>query len=124
MYMLVFCQWPCLIEPAQKSFNDLLTAYRSELLPTVVDNWGELIIEQKEAMYRMHNFFCGMDFIVGVADQFSTFWNSPEVKTTTASTAEPTEVGCIGSLVIRTVCNLFEKWGDQNSDTPCNFHYF
>ena len=52
----------------EKSFNDLLTAYRSEILPTVVDNWGELLLEQREAMAHMYNFFCGMHFIVGMAD--------------------------------------------------------
>ena len=41
----------------EKSFNDLLTAYRPEILPTVVDKWGELLLEQREAMSCMYNFF-------------------------------------------------------------------
>ena len=113
---------PCLIEPAQKSLSDLLTAYRSEILPTVVDNWGELLLEQREAMARMYNFFCGMHFIVGMADHTAEALRLFEIahqesETTTVSTStEPTEAGCI--RFIRTACKAFEKRGDQKSGHP------
>ena len=48
----------------EKSFDDLLTAYHSEL-----DNWSELLLEQREGMSRMY-FLCRMHFIVGTAHQF------------------------------------------------------
>ena len=112
----------------EKSFNDLLTAYRSEILPTVVDNWGELLLEQREAMARMYNFFCGMHFIVGMADHtaealrlFEITHQESETTTVSAST-EPTEAGCI--RFIRTACKAFEKRGDQKSGHPLQFSSF
>ena len=112
----------------EKSFNDLLTAYRSEILPTVVDNWGELLLEQREAMARMYNFFCGMHFIVGMADHTAEALRLFEIahqesETTTVSTStEPTEAGCI--RFIRTACKAFEKRGDQKSGHPLQFSSF
>ena len=112
----------------EKSFNDLLTAYHYEILPTVVDNWGELLLEQREAMARMYNFFCGMHFIVGMAEHTAEAVRLFEIahresETTTVSTiTEPTEAGCIRFIV--TACKAFEKQGDQKSGRPLQFLSF
>ena len=41
----------------EKSFNELLASYRSEILPLVVHNWSELLEDEQLSMARMYNFF-------------------------------------------------------------------
>ena len=53
---------------AEKRFNVMLYDYRAEVLPTVAQNWDELSEIEKEHLTRMNNFFCGLHFIVGLAD--------------------------------------------------------
>ena len=54
----------------EMSFNELLTNYRAEILPLVVKNWEEL--SQKEnSLSEMYNFFCGIHFVVSMAETTS-----------------------------------------------------
>ena len=41
----------------QKCFNELLEAYRMEILPTVVSEWEDLSADEKESMATMYHFF-------------------------------------------------------------------
>ena len=52
----------------EKAFNDLLTAYRKECLPGITDNFNELSEEQQNLCGRLNSFFCGIHFLVAVAD--------------------------------------------------------
>lgn len=45
---------------AEKLCNELLSDYRTELLPKVVENWDEMVEMEKENFIRMNNFFCGL----------------------------------------------------------------
>lgn len=53
---------------AEKLFNSLLHDYRLELLPLVIENWEQMTDTEKEHVTRMNNFFCGLHYIVGLAD--------------------------------------------------------
>eukprot|EP00117_Sycon_ciliatum_P015915 scpid99812/ scgid15579/ len=53
----------------EKSYNQMLQKYRAELLPQVVEGWDNLDEHDKSAMSTMNNFFCGLHYIVGLADQ-------------------------------------------------------
>ncbi|XP_065182489.1 uncharacterized protein LOC135813316 [Sycon ciliatum] len=53
----------------QRKFNELLHDYREKILPDVVASWETLSNEQQSSFSNMNNFFCGMHFIVGLADQ-------------------------------------------------------
>ena len=52
----------------EKAFNNLLTAYRKECLPHIIDNYNELSDEQQNLCGRLNSFFCGLHLLVAVAD--------------------------------------------------------
>lgn len=52
----------------EMAFNSLLEDYRNTILPDVVDNWENLAIDEKDAISRMNNFFCGLHLLVGFAE--------------------------------------------------------
>ena len=112
----------------EKSFNDLLTAYRSEILPTVVDNWGELLLEQREAMARMYNFFCGMHFIVGMADHTAEALRLFEIahqesETTTVSTSTEPILKQAALCLLELPAKHLRNEGIKNPGIPYSFHH-
>ena len=61
------------------NFNELVIDFRAEILPTIVDNWDELSDVEREQMTRMNNFFCGLNYLVVLAecsDKTISFWES------------------------------------------------
>jgi E1A/CREB-binding protein len=52
----------------EKTFNNLLNAYRQECLPNVIDNYEKMSTEQQELCGNINNFFCGLHLLVGMAD--------------------------------------------------------
>ena len=112
----------------EKSFNDLQTAYRSELLPTVVDNWGELLRTGRRYVLHVQLLLwnavhCGHGRpIQRLFD--SIFETTHQVSgTTTVNTfTEPTEVGCI--RFIRTHRNTFEKTRESKFRHSLQFSLF
>ena len=55
----------------EKKFNELLKEYRADVLPKVVEGWDKMNEEQRKCVEQINNFFCGMHFVVGLADQAS-----------------------------------------------------
>ena len=55
----------------EKAFNDLLSQYRSEILPTVIQEWEQLSDEEHQSMSSMYNFYCGMHFVTNMAEYAS-----------------------------------------------------
>lgn len=53
---------------AEKLFCDILSEYRAEILPSVVSGWEEMCEAEQEQLTRMNNFFCGLHFLVGLAE--------------------------------------------------------
>ena len=53
---------------AEKLFSKMLSDYRADILPDVVSNWEALSEDEKEQLTRMNNFFCGLHFVVGIAE--------------------------------------------------------
>ena len=63
---------------AEKLFSRLLADYREDILPDVVFGWDNMSRSQKSQYIRMNNFFCGLHFLVGLADsakQLSKYGN-------------------------------------------------
>ena len=52
----------------EKKFNELLESYRAEVLPSIVEGWDSLTEDQRLSLTRMNNFFCGLHYLVGLAD--------------------------------------------------------
>lgn len=53
----------------EKNFNELLQTYRAECLPEVLSNWQGMTKEEQLEVTKMNNFFCGMHFMIAMADQ-------------------------------------------------------
>ena len=53
----------------QKKFNEILQWYRQSILPDVVDEWKSFSDDEKAKISRMNDLFCGLHYIVGLADQ-------------------------------------------------------
>lgn len=53
----------------EKVFNNLFDTYRGSLLPGVVEDWGSLSTEAKESMASVNHFYCGLHYLVGLAEQ-------------------------------------------------------
>ena len=95
----------------EKNFNQLLESYRSAVLPEVVSEWQELTLEQKNSMCKMNNFFCGLHFLVALADSCSaTLCQWENLHTEKLCTAES------GTLrLIRSACKAIQKQCSQNA---------
>lgn len=52
----------------EKSFNELLESYRSEVLPSMVEGWSDLSHDEQARISNLNNFFCGLHLLVGMAD--------------------------------------------------------
>ena len=53
-------------------FNELLESYRAEILPDIFQGWNTFTSEQQLSFIRVNNFFCGLHFLVGLADAAET----------------------------------------------------
>lgn len=88
---------------AEKLFSQLLSDYREDILP---DGWDEMSRSQKSQLIRMNNFFCGLHYLVGLADSAEATLKLCE------STID--EDACQGNSsgtqrLIRTACKAFHS---------------
>ena len=89
----------------EKNFNDLLDTYRADILPDVIEGWHELSPTERASVSKMNNFFCGLHFLVALADVSSETlrqWESLHSGDMLSS-----ESGTI--QLIRTVCKAIQK---------------
>lgn len=108
---------------AEKAFNQLLHDFRADILPGVAENWGELSNEEKEQLTRMNNFFCGLHFLVGLADSAEEAlkqWEAQELSNSamSSSTSSGTQ------RVIRTACKGFHLRGSQQAGCAASFRTY
>ena len=55
-----------------KNFNALLEGYPLEILPSVVDKWNEMNVDERQSIGTLNNFFCRLHLLVGMADTTSS----------------------------------------------------
>ena len=53
----------------QKKFNNLFIEFRKNVLPHTIKNFNDLSLEQQKKMANVNQFFCGLHYLVGLADQ-------------------------------------------------------
>jgi hypothetical protein len=46
------------------AFTQLLIEYRKDIMPDVIDGWNVFTEEQKNACWKINNFFCGLHLLV------------------------------------------------------------
>lgn len=53
----------------EENFNELLQTYRADCLSGVTENWQHMAEMEQLEVSKTNNFFCGMHFMVAMADQ-------------------------------------------------------
>ena len=53
----------------QKKFNENLQSYCRTILPEMVEDWVSFSEDGKTKIFRINDLFCGLHFMVGLADQ-------------------------------------------------------
>ena len=97
----------------QKKFSKLFIDYRSRVLPKIKSNWNGLSEGEKAKQLNIHQYFCGLHFLVALADTSEAFlkvWEETVFQ-------DPKEVGALShgsysngeSGPLRSVVSLFGK---------------
>ena len=76
----------------EKSFNELLESYRSEVLPSMVEGWSDLSHDEQARISNLNNFFCGLHLLVGMADASAAVllqWEEANSDTPLGAAARP-----------------------------------
>jgi len=105
---------------AEKLFNEMLHDYRVEILPTVVENWENMDDAEKEHLMRMNNFFCGLHYVVGLAEcteESLKLWEATS-ENLSAQSSSGTQ------RLVRTACKAFHHRGSQKAGSSTLFRAF
>ena len=104
-----------------KKFNNLFTKFRKELLPDVIKNWENLPNDQQKSLGNVIDFFCGLHFLVGLADQAEPYLKVWENINFTGQNVgsllhESYSNGELGTLrLLRTVCKSVQHHAYEKS---------
>ena len=94
-------------------------------ITTGSENWEELSQKEKESMSEMYNFFCGVHFVVSMAETTSEairLFEKAHHKDSELGVSGNTEAGTI--RLIRTACKVFEHQGDDKAACALHFHTY
>lgn len=113
---------------AEKLFNEMLHDYRKEILPDVIENWQDLSDDERDQMTRMNNFFCGLHFLVGLAEcteETIKIWEASALENAESSQSTASVGGSSGTQrLIRTACKAFHKRGSQQCGSSTLFRSY
>ena len=105
---------------AEKLFNELLSEYTAEILPTVAKDWENITKTKREQLMRVNNFFCGLHFLVSLADCAEDTLKIWETKGTMQESS-----GSSGTQrLVRTTCKAFHHKGSQQCGNYTLFHAY
>ena len=118
----------------QKKFNNLFVEYRKQIVPLALKDqgWENLSQEQQKKILNVNEFYCGLHFLVGMADQAEAclkVWEGILFKD---------DNNIVGSLkhggdsngesgttrLIRTVCKAVQQRGCEKSGRMVSFETF
>jgi hypothetical protein len=94
------------VNTAEKLFSQILSEYRESILPDVVSGWREMSEQEQEQVTRINNFYCGVHFLVGLADAADT-----SIKLCEATFFEGSTCSSGTQRLIRTACKSFHHRG-------------
>ena len=115
----------------QKKFNCVLQEYRASILPSVISNWDQLSDNEKSILSHINQFFCGMHFIVGLADISGTalktwdhllYDDRPVGLLAHGGYCKNSESGTV--RLIRTLCKSVQTKGCEKSGRMVDFLTF
>ena len=117
---------------AERKFGELLHEYRKKVVPSVVSGWGDMSGEERMNVERMNNFFCGMHFLVALAEQADVsmkmyerlIFGEDEVgaRSFMAGKSGVNESGAV--RLVRTVYKAVQDRGCERAGKPVQFRGF
>lgn len=105
----------------EKNFNELLEAYRAEVLPDVIERWNGLTSDQQASLSKMNNFFCGLHFLVALADAAAATLQNWE---SLHSDEDDCSSGSGTVRLIRTACKAVQKQCSQQAGCHVMFRTY
>eukprot|EP00057_Strongylocentrotus_purpuratus_P026366 XP_011680840.1 PREDICTED: uncharacterized protein LOC105446121 [Strongylocentrotus purpuratus] len=116
---------------AEKKFNNLLKEYRESILPNIVEGWADMNNEEQAKFASMNDFYCGLHFLVGLADYSSTalqtwermIFGDDKVGAETVPGVH-VESGCGTVRLVRTICKAVQDRGCEKAGKPLQFRSF
>ena len=99
----------------QKAFNTLLSEYRTNVLPLIIDNWESLEENEQTSMSQMFHYFCGMHLLVNMAENVTEALKLFE----NANGTSDNESGTV--RLVRTACKAFQRRACEKSGCPLQF---
>ena len=100
---------------SQKAFNTLLSEYRTNVLPLIIDNWESLGENEQASMSQMFHYFCGMHLLVNMAENVTEALKLFE----NANGTSDNESGTV--RLVRTTCKAFQRRACEKSGCPLQF---
>ena len=111
----------------QKEFNDLFIEFRKNILKNATKNFDSYSVEQQEKMTKVNQFFCGLHYLVGLADQAEAC-----LKVWEEMLYPGQKVGCLShggysngesgvTRLVRTVCKSVQERGCEKSGRFMSF---
>ena len=107
---------------AEKLFSTILSEYRANILPDVMNGWEEMTNGEHELVTRMNNFFGGLHFLVGLADSAEETLNAWEA----THTEEDAQSGKFSGTqtLIRTACKAFHHRDSEQAGCCTHFRTY
>ena len=105
---------------AEKLFATVLSDYRANILPDIVTGWEQMSSAEQEQLMRMNNFFCGLHFLVGLAEaaeETLKVWESTTEGEEVVSSSKSSRT----QNLIRTACKSFHHRGSEQAG--CSTHF-
>ncbi|XP_066920601.1 putative leucine-rich repeat-containing protein DDB_G0290503 [Clytia hemisphaerica] len=115
----------------QKKFNHIFIEYRASVLPQIIEGWDNLTDKEKSKLKNINEFFCGLHYLVGLADQAEAtlkVWEGllydkdKKVGSLAHGGYSNGESGCLRT--IRTVCKSVQERGCDKSGRMVHFATF
>ena len=106
---------------ANKLFFQILSDYREDILPDVVAGWQDMSSKEHDQIIRMNNFFCGLHFLVALADAAEAtlkLWESSFEDNSSDKQSSSTQ------RLIRTACKAFHARGSEQAGCSTLFRTF
>ena len=105
---------------AEKLFARMLSEYRANILPDIISEWSNLTEDEKQQLTRMNNFYCGLHFVVGLADTAEAtlkVWESTFNDLDTGNTSGT-------QRLVRTACKAFHRRGSEQAGCSVQFRTY
>ena len=112
----------------EAKFNELLEAYREEILPEMIKDWKDLSDELQSNLTRLNNFFCGSHGLVHIAEVSNNSLKEVEALHFKGAESVPIKdarykIASESAVcrMMRTTCKVFAYGGDPKTSVHGRF---